>query len=296
MRDAFSEYHPLINFIYFVFVIGFTMFFVNPVCLAVTFFSSVIYSINICGVKAVKFQFKIMFPVMILTAVINPAFSHAGITVITYFPNGNPLTLESIIYGIASGVMLASVLCWFLCLNKVMSSDKVIYLFGRAVPGLSLVLSMTLRFIPGLKVQLKAISDAQKCLDGGNENKGLFRKIKRGLQTLSILVTWALENSIDTADSMRSRAYGIKGRTSFSLYRFSRRDAYLLLWMAGCGIYIVCGAALKAVYWQYYPVIKGNMAGVYSISVFVIYLALCLTPVIINICEERRWKTLKSEI
>lgn len=296
MRDAFSEYHPLINFIYFVFVIGFTMFFVNPVCLAVTFFSSVIYSINIYGVKAVNFQFKIMFPVMILTAVINPAFSHAGVTIITYFPNGNPLTFESVIYGIASGIMLASVLCWFLCLNKVMTSDKIVYLFGRVAPGLSMVLSMTLRFIPRLKTQLKVISDAQKCLDGDNENKGLFRKIKRGLQALSILVTWALENSIDTADSMRSRAYGIKGRTSFSLYRFRKRDTYLLLWLAGCGIYIICGAALKAVYWQYYPVIKGNMAGAYSISVFVIYLALCLTPVIINICEERRWKVLKSEI
>ena len=36
---------------------------------------------------------------MLLAAVLNPAFSHHGATVLAYFPTGNPLTLESITGG-----------------------------------------------------------------------------------------------------------------------------------------------------------------------------------------------------
>lgn len=63
-----------------------------------------------------------------------------------------------------------------------------------------------------------------------------FKKVRYALNMVSILVTWALENAIETADSMKSRGYGLKGRTAFSIYRFNRRDKILggmlavLLW------------------------------------------------------------------
>jgi energy-coupling factor transport system permease protein len=44
--------------------------------------------------------------------------------------------------------MLAAVISWFSCYNAVMTSDKFVYLFGRVIPALSLILSMTLRFVP----------------------------------------------------------------------------------------------------------------------------------------------------
>ena len=60
----------------------------------------------------------------LLAAVVNPAFVHQGVTILTYLPSGNPLTLESILYGLAaalgavgpnlvqglSGVVIAAVL------------------------------------------------------------------------------------------------------------------------------------------------------------------------------------------
>ena len=36
MTRGFSGYHPIINFLWLVEVIGFTMFFMNPVCLALS--------------------------------------------------------------------------------------------------------------------------------------------------------------------------------------------------------------------------------------------------------------------
>ena len=42
--DTFAEYHPLINFIYFVMVIGIAMFYMHPVLLGLSLAGSLAYS------------------------------------------------------------------------------------------------------------------------------------------------------------------------------------------------------------------------------------------------------------
>ena len=129
--NEFKTYHPIVNFIYFVFVIGFGCFLMHPVCLCISFICGFTYSVMLKGRKAVKINLLYMLPMLILTAIINPAFNHEGVTILQYLPSGNPLTLESIIYGICAGTMIASVICHFSCYNEVMTSDKFIYLFGK---------------------------------------------------------------------------------------------------------------------------------------------------------------------
>ena len=65
-----------------------------------------------------------------------------------YLKDGNPVTLESILYGVGSGIMLACVVSWFSVFHAVMTSDKFMYLFGKVIPAFSLLLSMCLRFVP----------------------------------------------------------------------------------------------------------------------------------------------------
>ena len=81
---------------------------------------------------------------LLMMALINPAFNHEGVTIIDYLPSGNPLTLESIVYGFTSAVMIVSVICHFSCYNEIMTSDKFIYLFGKIIPAMSLIISMTM--------------------------------------------------------------------------------------------------------------------------------------------------------
>ena len=163
-----------------------------------------------------------------LAALVNPAFNHEGQTILTYLPSGNPLTLESMFYGVAAAVMLASVVLWFSSYNEVMTSDKFVYLFGRVIPALSLVLSMALRFIPKFKAQMQVVSEAQACIGRDTKNGSVFRRVSNAIKIFSIMVTWSLENAIETADSMRSRGYGLPGRTAFSIYRFDDRDKNVL--------------------------------------------------------------------
>ena len=51
--DTFAEYHPLINFIYFVMVIGIAMFYMHPVLLGLSLAGSLAYSIYLKGRKTV---------------------------------------------------------------------------------------------------------------------------------------------------------------------------------------------------------------------------------------------------
>lgn len=171
--------------------------------------------------KAVSTLVKFALPVFLLTVIINPAFSHGGVTRLCYLPGGNPLTLESIVYGVSAGTMFVTVIMWFCAFNAEFTSDKFIYVFGRIIPSLSLVISMSLRFVPRFKKQLGEITVAQRCIGRDVSSGNLFRRLKIAVSILSIMVTWALQNAIETADSMKSRGYGLKGRTAFSVYRFS---------------------------------------------------------------------------
>jgi hypothetical protein len=276
-RDAFANCHPIVNLLYFICVIGFAMASLHPVCLIIALFGAFVYSMCLGGVRMIGSNLKYMIPVIFLTALINPAFSHQGVTILWYFPSGNPLTLESILYGAAAAVMLAAVLCWFASFNRVMTSDKMIYLFGRLAPYLSLVISMTLKFFPEFNTRIKQVYQAQKA--AGFVIKGNhFKKIRAGMRAISSAATWALERAVITGDSMKSRGYGLGKRTAFSLFRFRSRDIVCLIWILVTGGYALAGWLEGAVSFQYYPGIAGAAQDGYAISVFLSYALLVLLP------------------
>ena len=175
-----------------------------------------------------------------------------------------------------------------------MTSDKFVYLFGRVIPALSLVLSMALRFVPKFKAQLQIVCQAQRSIGRSVSQGKLTRRLKNAITILSIMLTWSLENALETADSMKSRGYGLPGRTAFSIYRFDSRDKLALLWLGFCGAYLLSGYATGGLRWRYFPTIEGLPLSPLSVSFFVCYLALCLTPVFINRWEDRKWIRIKS--
>ena len=295
MSNSFKSFHPIINFYYFVVVIFFSMFFMHPIFLSISLICSFIYSVSLKGKKAVKFNVLYLLPLLIITALINPAFNHEGATILFYLKSGNPITLESIIYGIAAAMMFISVILWFSCYNEIMTSDKFIYLWGRIIPGISLIISMVLRFVPKYKAQIKNISNGQKCIGRDVSNGNIITRARNGIKILSIMITWALENAIETADSMKSRGYGLKGRTSFSIFRFDRRDKITLSTMLILTVVILVGSWFGENTIKFFPYIEIKSISIFSIVVYSSYFLLCIIPVIVDFKEEIKWKYLKLE-
>ena len=233
-----------------------------------------------------------MIPLIVLTALFNPAFSHQGVTILAYLPSGNPLTLESIAYGVMAAFLLVCVLCWFSCFNAVISSDKMVYLFGKLAPVLSLVLSMTLKFIPELTAQFGKVYRAHKA-SGYNINGRYFKSVRMGCHVLSSVVTWSLERALITADSMKARGYGLPGRTAYSLFRFRKRDARALVYMLICGGYVLWGSMQGGFRFWYYPEIRGNLTGTLTVSMYIVYVCLIGLPVFVHVRDDIKQNRMK---
>ena len=292
-KSAFGNCHPAVNFAYFALVIGCGMFFMHPVCLGISLLGSVSCFLRLRG-RSARFFLKLALPVMLLAATVNTLFVHRGDTVLCLLPTGNKLTLESILYGVAAAVMLVSVLAWFGCYTEIMTSDKFVYLFGRAIPSLSLVLSMTLRFVPRFSEQFEQVREARICM--GKTPRSAFGKLKNALGCFLTVAAWSLENSIVTADSMKGRGYGLRGRTSFSIFVFTERDACLLAWLGLAALFLISGAVSGNLGWQYYPSFGGTLAEPLTIALEVVYFAVCFTPTAVDFLEDRQWRSSRSKI
>ena len=299
-KDVFSTYHPAVTFLYFVVVMGCSMFMMHPIFLILSLAGGFLYHLYLNNDKALKTGITFYGPVFLLCAFINPVFNHKGVTIITYLPSGNPLTLESFVYGLATGVMLVTILNWFVCYQSVMTSDKFIYLFGKIIPAMSLVLSMAFRFVPKFQNQLKKVSDSQKVMEAGPkeslENQGVIKKSKKGMHILSILITWSLENSVITADSMRSRGYGLRGRNNFTIFRFDTRDKILTIVLCLTSVIVLAGIFTKQIGFLYYPMIHVNETSPVAMTIYISYGILCFMPWLINKTEDIKWHYLRSKI
>lgn len=292
---TFSSYHPIVNFIFFVIVMMVTMFIMHPCLLILSFAAAMIYSYYLKGKKALRFNLLFIPILWLIMAIANPLFTHQGVTILVYM-NGNPITLESIVYGCAAATMFTAVMMWFSCYNVIMTSDKFIYLFGRLIPGASLILSMILRFVPKYRNQAKKISISQKCIGRDVSNGNIVGRARNGMKIISIMTTWALENGIETADSMKSRGYGLTGRTSFSIFRFDYRDKLFCLAMLVFFAVVMIGLGTGSIYIVYYPAIKVNMNAIYAVAVYLSFGILCFMPLITDIWEGMKWHAMRSKI
>ncbi len=295
-KDAFSSFNPTVNFLYFAFVIVFTTIFMHPISIAISLSLGFLYTIYLYGRHAMKLLFGGLLPVCMLAALLNPAFNHAGSTILCYLPSGNPLTLESIYYGIVSSAMLGAGMLWFLCFSAVMTTDKFVYLFGSIAPTLSLLLSMTLRFIPRFHKQFSAIRESQHGIGRDIPDAKGIRRIRNAVAIFSIAVTWALENAAGTADAMKSRGWGLKKRSAFMVYRFDPRDKRMLAFIFYSAAMIIIGAARGSLYFRYYPSVKGAALSNTSFFCFILLFALCAFPLAVDLWEDIKWRRLRSDL
>lgn len=286
--------HPIVLFSYFVMITGLTMFYMHPVLLIISLVGASLLN-GFIDVRAFMRSLKWFVPFFVIAACINPLISHEG-KIILFYIRSQPITFEAIMYGFAMSMMLLAVLLWFNALNNLMATEQFIYLFGKISPAVALLISVTMRLIPRFKQQLHIIMNAQKAIGMDPSVGHMQQRLKRALRVLSILVSWALENGIESADSMKARGYGLKGRSSFSIYSFTKRDGILLSIMT-----LLFGLQLLAA-WQgwhdfdFYPTFSELSWQWPQLVVYSSYAILALLPLLLELQEVRKWRSLTSKI
>ena len=290
---TFETFHPSLLLVYILGAAILSMLSNNPVFLGITLLGAFCIHNFYYGIKESAKAVLYMLPILLIVAVVNMLTNQRGMTPL--FQIGHTAyTLESLCYGFGNGVMLLSVLLWCRCFSAVLSNQKFLYLFGRRFPATSLLLSMILKLFPETKHKIQSIQMAQ----GGNENNGkvsLKQKINHSMRQISSLLEWSMEDSIETADSMKARGYGSVKRTSYANYRFTMSDGLLLLFFVtlilATGYYALRGSGQ----YQYFPVMQmqeGN--GIMMVMISIAYLLYLLTPIWMEIRMrnggERTWK------
>ncbi len=290
-ESGLSLYHPAVSFAYFVAVIAGTLLFIHPVFTPVSLCCAVLASGVINGRKSLSATLGFGVPMFIFIAVANPIFNHRGATILFYFLD-NPITLESMIYGVVSAGMMFAAIVWFTCYNTVVTSDKFIYIFGKILPSIALMISMTLSLIPKLLAQVKIIADSQRSVGLDWKSGSIKNRIRSGARVLSILVSWALEDAVITADSMRARGYGQHKRSSFSIFRFGKRDAMLLAIIVLLFAIEIFAYATGRGALEFYPFIEFKIPDFIDYIIYISYILLGLLPTVIQVKEDRKWKQL----
>lgn len=287
-RDAFSQCHPLVNFLFFVGAIGFGVVIQHPAYIALGCLGAAAYYLLLIPGKAWK-TVVAMVPVFIFVAAINPLFNHEG-EYILFLAFGNPYTLEALCYGMAVAGILVVMLLWFCSYSLVLTSDKFICLFGSVIPSLSLLLTMVLRMIPSLVRKAKMISGSRDAIGKGlAANAKNKEKLQNGAAVLSSLTDWALEGSVVTADSMRARGYGTARRTSFMIYRMTARDICLLGVMLLLAAVTIFFGGFDATYTPALSIAPVT----WGLAAYGLFLGL---PIILNVKEAITWHISISRI
>ena len=292
---GFECYHPAINLIYFASVIGGSICFDHPVFLAISYLSAFCYCVKRNGIRGLCFNL-LLVPLIVIFGFYYAGYTHFGITVMRQNFIGNNMTVESLLYGFTLGIIAAAVCMWFSCVFTIFTADKVVYLFGRISPKLSLYLSIVLRMVPRLKAQGTKISTARKAVGRGINQGNLLRRVRNGIRILSMLITWLLESLSTISDSMRSRGYSLKGRTAFSIYRFDNRDRSFVIGIFACLTLTMMASLLGQTSITFDPriILKPITPACYLF--YCGYAVLCLLPMVLELWTEYHFQSARETL
>lgn len=287
----FEEYHPTALAVYYLAAAGVCMFSMDPVLLALSLLGAVLSLAALGGMRPWRTHLYAL-ALFAGMALVNPLVSHKGVTVL-FVLNANPVTLEALLYGAAAGMMLLAVLYWFRGFTRVMTSEKLLHLFGGLSPRLALILSMALRYVPLFARQAAQVAQSQQAMGKYREDT-LIDRFRGGLRVFSVMVTWTLENGIITADSMTARGYGMGRRSRYTIFRWRRGDVLLLCATLLQTALTVAGLADRTV--TYYPAIRLSPLTLRALIGYAAYGLLTLLPALITGKEALKWHCLRSSI
>lgn len=287
------QLHCAVSFAFFAVVLIVTMLVLHPAYLLLSLFGAAGSLAALTGLHGLRQRLRWVLPLMVLTVLFNAAFQHRGVTVLWYLPNGNAMTLESIVYGLCAAGMLAAAVLWCGCLHQVLTADKLMALTGRLLPAASLLFSMALRMVPRVLRCLRETYDALRAMDGGT---GPMAVLKRCVRTVSGTVTYMLEHAVVTADSMKARGYGVGKRTHFHRETWGAAEtgfaAALLILTVITLLGLLSGSGTEV----FYPSLQFSPPSGKNIAAWCCWALICALPMLTEGKEALSWRRSRSTI
>lgn len=225
----------------------------EPVSVVLALGTSLALSVRLRGMRATLKSALWQLPLIAIITLANPLFSASGQTEL--FRIGlRAVYAESLAYGACMGGMLVAMMLWFSNAAHILTSDKITALLGNRLPTLGLVISMTNRLVPQFVRRGNVITGARNATTAAAGQA----PIQTALRTSTTLMAWSMEDSLETATSMKARGWNSQTkRTTYSLQRFRTADALALAAVLALGAIAAFSQFIVVGAFAFYPTLSG---------------------------------------
>jgi energy-coupling factor transport system permease protein len=286
--------NPVTTVLWYMGAIFATMLCPVPVVTFASLVVAVVLTLIQAGPDTVVSSLKWQLSLLVLIVIVNPLFASVGST--TLFELGSyRLTLESALYGLVMGCMLMATLLWFSALFRAVTQDEIVDMVSTASPGIGLMLGMVMRFVGrsvsriGFQAKLDKANSACSKADDRNI-------LGEGLDTLTMLLGFVLDRALTQGEYMKALGWGLKPRSSYRSFSFSRTDIVDTIVFAVVAVCAIVAGSLLVGYFSFYPVVTypaeiallGRIV-VPLASLYVPVLVLIVAPLVRTMGEEYAW-------
>lgn len=285
---GFQSYHPYVIFSYYIFVGTLVMYFNHPVFLLTALILMICLNIIHDGGKELKKWLPFFIMMGILIVVLNPFLVSRGTNILFYF-RGKQVTLEATIYGFVMALVIIIILMMFISFNITLNGNKFLFIFSRIFPRTAFLVMLTLRFFPLLRDRYDEITMVQQVKGKSLKKGSFFNRIKSGMIFIHILLSWSLEEAIQTADAMKARGYGSGPKSSYIPYHIEKRDWFVLGLMIVFYLLCLFGGFLGYGKIIIYPELGTLQFFFLDWIVYISMLLLFAIPVFVEGREKLRW-------
>ncbi len=286
---GFYTLHPAVSFIFYGGYFLFSMLFLHPIYLSSALLIGIIMNwMHDHGNSLKRFILWYILTCFVLS-LLNPLFSHRGEHILFYVMN-QPITLESVMFGVIMALSILVLLAGFLSFNLIIQDNKLMYLFSASTPKLALLVIVAIRFVPLLLRRLNEIMIVQQTKGISVHEGSWIERARHGMTLVQILLSWSLEEAMQTADSMKARGYGLRARSSYISYRLDYRDVVVLSVTLLLGILcLICWRQGYGVL-NIYPSLEGIKLSGADLVTYYVYLYYLLIPLGVEGEEVIRWR------
>jgi len=286
---GFRDVHPVVQMIYFLVSLVAIMIFTHPLILFLFIVGLTIYLVSIKGVRQYFNDIKFFIFLSLIVVLINPLFNQRGRNVLFEW-NNKVITLEALVYGTIMAGMLLSIILLFQIFDKTVDSHKFIYVFSKFAPKSAFLSNMALRYIPLMKSRFDSLIEIKA---KSKEYKKFRDKIKIWSKVISTLLTWSFEEAITTADSMKSRGYGLKERSNYRVFKWRNKDYLALIIVSIILISLFIYKFSGVLAFEIYPALSNIKTNTFSVLAYLLVFILAVLPYLYDEGEKIKWRSLE---
>lgn len=257
----------------------------NPIFIAAQFIILLFIAFRYKGMGKTLKSLVAFLAIALLIIIINPLTNHRGSNILFYFMD-NPITLESILYGVYNALLIITLLCVFISFNVLIDSERFLYIFSKLSPKLAFITSMSLRFTSVFKKRAADIIDVQATKGMSIKKGSLIERLKTAGMFLVALTSWCLEDTMGIAESLKAKEYGSRERSNYKSYKFIFYDGCLII-VELIGIFLaILFSSYGAGQYNFYPRLTSIVMSSSDVLAFVSMLLFFLIPIITELPSD----------